>query len=209
MARVGLLLSGCGFYDGTDIHEAVLAMLALERAGAKIDCLAPEGLRGEIVDHSTGQTVEGETRAVLAEAARIARGRVQPVSEARVSLLGALVIPGGFGVARSLVRGFGRPGGGMTLEPSVAALVRSFLDQRKPIGAVSLAGTLPRLVLGMPLDETWVDTPARDIRVDEQNGVVWTPGYLGPGTLPDVEAGITRMVEEVLSRIPRQQTVPA
>jgi enhancing lycopene biosynthesis protein 2 len=201
MARIGVLLSGCGRYDGTEIHEAVLAVLALDRRGARAEFLAPSSVRAETVDHASGQIVEGELRAVLTEAARLARGRIVPLPEARSSLLGGLVIPGGQGIARNLMRGVAEPGRRREVEPEVAELLRSMIEQRKPIGAISLGGSLVSTMLGLPLDEDPFSTPPSEIRVDGERGIVWTPGFLSGDRISEIAVGIDRMVEEVLKRV--------
>lgn len=203
MARVGLLLSGCGFYDGTEVGEAILALLALDRMGARVEFLAPAGIRSETVDHATGQLAEGESRSVLAEAARLARGRIVPIPEARPALMNALVIPGGQGTARALMRGVAEVGRRREALPEVAAFLRAFFEQRKPVGTISLAGTLTSTVLGLPLEEDPFSTPAGEIRVDEEHGIVWTPGHLASDRLSEIARGIDRMVEEVLERAAR------
>ena len=200
MRKVGLLLSGCGRYDGTEIHEAVLAMLALDRRSVEIECLAPSGARSELVDHASGLLVEGESRSVLAESARLARGRIVPLREARASFLGALVIPGGQGVVRALMLGAAEVGRRREADVEVDALVRAFLDQRKPIGTISLAGSLVATILGLPLEEDPFSVPPTEIRVNEARGIVWTPGYLTGDRLGEVSIGIDRMIEEVVRR---------
>src|SRR5712691_7504390 len=190
MTRVGVLLSGCGRYDGTEIHEAVLAVLALGRMKARIEFLSPSEVKVEAVDHATGQLAEGDFRSVLSESARLARGSIQPVRPAHASVLGALVIPGGQGIARALMRGVGESGRGREVEPSIEELVRSVLQQRKPIGTISLAGALVSTVLGLPLDEDPFSVPPSEIRVDEEHGVVWTPGFLSSDGISEIARGI-------------------
>ena len=200
MQRIGLLLSGCGRYDGTEIHEAVLALLALDRRGARVDFLAPSAARAELVDHGTGQLVEGEFRSVLTESARLSRGRIQPAREARVSLLAALIVPGGQGVVRAIMQGVGETGRRREADPEVAELIRGFVEARRPVGTISLAGSLVATVLGLPLDEDPFSVPPFEIRVDEERGLVWTPGYLTGDRISEVATGIDRMVEAVLAR---------
>ena len=101
MAKVGVLLSGCGVLDGAEIHEAVLVLLALDRAGARIDCVAPNVDQLHVIDHLSGE-VTGETRNVLVESARIARGSVRDVASAKADQFDALILPGGFGAAKNL-----------------------------------------------------------------------------------------------------------
>jgi len=200
MARIGLLLSGCGRYDGTEVHEAVLAALALDRLGARIEFLAPAAARAETVDHATGQMVEGDTRSVITESARIARGRIRPLSDAETAVLSGLVIPGGQGVVRNLMTGAGESGRRREADPDVARLVRVLLEQRRPIGTISLAGSLVATILGLPLEEDPFSTPPSEIRVDEARGLVWTPGFLSGDRIVEVARGIDALVAEVVRR---------
>ena len=200
MARVGVLLCGCGFYDGTDLDEAVLTLLALDRAKVRAECIAPGLLTSETIDHSTGTLVEGADRSVLAESARIARGRIVPIQEARPGLLSALVIPGGSGVVRTLMRGTTERGSKREADPEAAGLIKAMLARKKPVGAISLAGSLVATAMGLPLVEDPFSTPASAIVVDEDRKIVWTPGHLSSDSLAEIGIGIERMVAEVLKR---------
>ena len=101
MKKIGVVLSGCGVYDGSEIHEAVLTLLALSRQGVEAICFAPDKSQADVINHLTGEPM-AETRNVLIEAARIARGAVQPLAQADASTLDALIVPGGFGAAKNL-----------------------------------------------------------------------------------------------------------
>ena len=201
--RVGVLLGGCGRYDGTEVHEAVLALLELDRQGAVVECFAPSTAQAELVDHGSGQLVDGVFRSVLVESARIARGQIVPLAESRSAHLGALVIPGGQGVVRALMSGVGEKGRRREALPEVHALVRNFADSRRPIGTSSLAGTLVSTVLGLPLEEDPFSVPPFEIREDEERGLVWTPGYMTGDRISEVATGIERMVAAILRRVPR------
>src|SRR5687768_11740699 len=120
--KVGVLLSGCGVMDGAEIHEAVCTMLALDRAGADIVCLAPDREQAAVVDHVKGQPVR-ETRNVLVEAARIARGNIRDVAKVSPAELDAVILPGGFGAAKNL-SSFAEEGEKAQADPGVAALLR-------------------------------------------------------------------------------------
>ena len=104
MSRVAVVLSGCGYLDGAEIHESVITLLALDRAGAEVQCLAPDKPQRDVVDHRSGQGAEGESRNVLAESARIARGEISDVAGARAEDFDAVILPGGFGAAKNLRR---------------------------------------------------------------------------------------------------------
>ncbi len=118
--KVGVLLSGCGFRDGAEIHESVLTLLALDRAGAEVRCFAPDVAQPEVIDHLRGTPAPGERRNVLVEAARIARGQIADVQQARAKDLDALVMPGGFGAANNLAT-VGTKGAAGEVNPEVGA----------------------------------------------------------------------------------------
>ena len=101
MVKIGVVLAGCGYLDGSEVHEAVLTALYLEQEGATVVWCAPD-VQAEVVDHLTGKPVPGATRGVLAESARIARGDIVAVDRVRARDLDALVLPGGYGAAKNL-----------------------------------------------------------------------------------------------------------
>ena len=100
--KIGVVFSGCGVYDGAEIHESVIILLAIDRAGAEAVCMAPNVDQMHVVNHLTGDEVAGEKRNVLVEAARIARGGIKDISEVKADDIDALIFPGGFGAAKNL-----------------------------------------------------------------------------------------------------------
>ncbi len=217
MARVGVILSGCGYLDGAEIQEAVLTLLALDRAGAEAICLAPDVPQRKVVNHLTGEE-QGESRNVLVESARIARGQIRDVAEATAEELDALILPGGFGAALNLCD-FAVAGPDCTVDPGVARLVREVHAASKPIGAICIAPALIAKILGDEGVELTIgndaetaaalermgahhcDCPVDAFVVDRKQKVVTTPAYmLGPG-VKDVAAGIERCVAETLGLI--------
>ena len=64
--KVGVILSGCGFKDGAEIHESVCTLLALDRIGVDVICCAPNIEQTVVINHLTGETV-AEKRNVLVE----------------------------------------------------------------------------------------------------------------------------------------------
>ena len=198
--RVGILLSGSGLYDGSEVQEAVLTILALDRAGSRVEVIAPDRPQLDVVDHASSQVVEGDVRNVLSESCRIARGRVTAADQARPEALDALFLPGGYGAAKNWMSGFATPGSPREPHPEIRALVGHFLERRKPVGVVSLAEALIAAMLGEPLGEETLSMPASEVRVDDRRNIVYTPGFLGGGRISDVAAGIDKMVAEVLAR---------
>ncbi|RMH02399.1 MAG: isoprenoid biosynthesis protein ElbB [Planctomycetota bacterium] len=217
MPLVGVVLCGCGRFDGSEIHESVLTLLHLDRGGAEWIAFAPEGPQWAVCDHRAGSTLPGERRDMLAESARIARGRIRPLAEARAADLDALILPGGSGAARNLCD-FAERGGEGSVREDLAALLRAMHAARKPIGAICIAPAIvalalgahaPRLTLG-PSDRGPALEAARtgavlvpcsvdEIVVDEEQHIVSTPAYvLGPG-IADVDVGIGKLVAQVLA----------
>jgi enhancing lycopene biosynthesis protein 2 len=212
--NVGVVLSGCGFLDGAEIHEATLTLLALDRAGAKARIFAPAVDQMHVVDH-LAQKPTGEKRNVLAESARIARGAVEDLAKARAADLDALIFPGGYGVAKNLST-FAVDGADLKVRPDVERLIRDCHAAGKPMGFICIAPVLAAKVLGSKgvkltigsdkdtaatlqgLGAKHVDCEVTDVVVDEIHKVASTPAYmLGPSIAP-VATGIERLVAKVL-----------
>jgi enhancing lycopene biosynthesis protein 2 len=198
MSRVGIILSGCGFYDGTEVGEAVLAALAVERAGARVIWLAPEVTQMHTIDHLTGSEVEGERREVLAEAARLARGRVRSLAEQHAAELTAVIIPGGHGAVKNLMTSFADLGSRREVLPSVRELLAAMLERRSPIGSISLGRTVVQTFLGEPLSGDDMQVAAGDVVVDEARRLAFTPGFLTGTSLAEVSSGIEKLVHTLL-----------
>ena len=213
MARVAVLLSGCGYLDGAEIQESVITLLALDRAGAQVECLAPDRAQRDVVDHRSGEAVAGEERNVLTEAARIARGAIRDVAEARAEDYDAVILPGGYGAAKNL-SSFAVDGADCEVDPGVERLLRDAQAAGKPIGLICIAPTIGarlfpdvELTIGSDPDTAGAleamgahhkDCPVNAFVCDERARVVSCPAYmLGPG-IKDVAAGIEQLVAEVL-----------
>ena len=136
---IGVLLSGCGVFDGAEIHEAVLTLLFLDRAGASIRCMAPDMDQLHVINHLT-QLEADEKRNVLVESARIARGEIVDVADIHASDIDALIIPGGFGAAKNL-SDFAVMGPDCQIHPDVQRLLAEMMDSAKPVGALCIAPT--------------------------------------------------------------------
>lgn len=217
MPRIGVVLAGCGFLDGSEIHEAVLALYHLDRHGAVIECFAPDRDQLHVVDHATGDPTDG-VRNVRTEAARIARGPVADLADARADALDGLVMPGGFGVAKNL-SDFALKGPECDVNPDLVRLVGEMVTARKPVVAICiapaiLAAILKRhgvsgatLTIGNDADtasaidalgQSHQACAVEEISVDEANRVVCTPAYMmGPGPA-GVGEGIGRAIDRLM-----------
>jgi enhancing lycopene biosynthesis protein 2 len=215
--RVGVLLSGCGVFDGSEIHESVLTLLALDRRGAEILCMAPDMEQAHVINHLTNQEMP-EKRNVLVESARIARGEIRDIRSVKGGEIDALIIPGGFGAAKNL-SDFAMKGPDATVLPEVRRLIRELVASGKPVGAICIApATLTKALEDLSPEVTiGTDTATASaiqamggahhtcsvdmIHVDEKNRLVSTPAYmLGPG-IKEVAEGIEKLINEVLSMI--------
>ncbi len=213
MKKVGVVLSGSGVYDGSEIHEAVITLLAIAREGAEAVCFAPDKSQTDVINHLTGEPM-GESRNVLIEAARIARGTIQPIAQASINDLDVLIVPGGFGAAKNL-SSFASLGSECTVDPGLKRLVLEMHQAGKPLGFMCIApAMLPkifdfplRLTIGTDIDTAevieemgaeHVPCPVDDIVVDEDNKVVTTPAYMLAQNIAEVATGIEKLVSRVL-----------
>lgn len=213
MKKIGVILSGAGVYDGSEIHEAVITLLAIARHGAQAVCFAPDKWQSDVVNHLTGETL-AEHRNVLIESARIARGNVQPLSQASANDLDALIVPGGFGAAKNLSN-FASLGSECTVDSSLKTLALEMHEAGKPLGFMCIApAMLPkifdfplRLTIGTDIDTAevleemgaeHVPCPVDDIVVDEENKVVTTPAYMLAEDIAQAASGIEKLVARVL-----------
>ena len=126
--KIGVVLSGCGVYDGSEIHEAVFTLLAIDRNGAEAVCMAPNA-EFPVVNHLTGEDA-GVTRNALVEGARIARGKIRDIAGVTAADIDALIFPGGFGAAKNLCN-FAVKGAGADVLPEVARLLREMVSREK------------------------------------------------------------------------------
>lgn len=217
MPNVAVILSGCGVFDGSEIHEAVSVLVHLARHGASYRCFAPDAPVPQVVDHLTGQP-SGEQRNMLREAARIARGgeNISPTSALDASKYDALVIPGGFGAAKNL-SDFATKGAAFTIHPEVERAIKAFHAAGKPVAACCIAPPLLAKAVGGGVKVTvgeaggaadavnavggkHVVKPVTEACVDEDKRVVTAPAYMyGEATPYEVFTGIGEMIDATLS----------
>ena len=167
MIKVGVILSGCGVQDGSEIYEAVLTLLALEKAGARVVALAPDVEQADVVNHYTGGETRMETRDVLAEAARIVRGKIQATHEITAHDLDALVLVGGYGATKNLCT-FASDGVRGKVNDEVAQLIAGMHELGKPIGAMCIASVVVAMALQGQREAAPVLTIGSDERVASQ-----------------------------------------
>ena len=219
MKKVGVLLSGCGVNDGAEIHESVLTMLFLDKPGVEMILMAPNIDQMHVINHYTGQEME-EYRNVLVESSRIARGEIKDMAEVSGNDLDALIIPGGFGVAKNLCD-YAMAGPECSVNPDVYRLIAELRLMNKPIGAICIAPVMMAKILGeqeesanmtIGYDETTstdiismgskhIDCPATEMIIDEDKKIVTTPAYMEANSIKEAADGIEQLIKKVLSMI--------
>jgi len=219
MTKVGVLLSGCGVNDGSEIHETVITMLALDRSGAEMVLMAPNIDQMHVVNHYTGQEMD-EFRNVLVESARIARGDIKDMAEVTGNDIDALIIPGGFGVAKNLCD-YAMAGPECSINPDVYRLASEVHLLQKPIGAICIAPTMMAKILGeqdqsaemtigsdettandiQSMGSTHVSCPVEEMVIDKEKKIVTTPAYMEAQSIKEAAAGIEKLVAQILSMV--------
>ena len=212
--KIAVILAGCGVYDGSEIHESVLALLRLSQQGVQVQCFAPDIAQHHVINHLTGEEM-AESRNVLVEAARIARGNVRDVRELLAADFDALLIPGGFGVAKNL-SDFAFKGDAAHVQPDVLAAAQAFANAQKPIGLICIAPALAAAIYGNGVQCTigtdldvggvlnrmgaeHVACGAESIVVDAARKLVTTPANMLANNIAEAAEGINRLVDEVLA----------
>ena len=211
--KIAVILSGCGVYDGAEVHESVITLLRLDQRGAQVQCFAPDIAQLHVINHLTGEEMP-ETRNVLVESARIARGEVKNIQEANADEFDALIVPGGFGAAKNLSN-FAVEGAGCSVNPEVLALAEAFAEAGKPVGLICISPALAAKIYGpgvtctigndadtaAALDKmgaTHHECAVEDIVEDTARKLVSTPAYMLGKNISEVASGINKLVDRVL-----------
>lgn len=217
MKNIAVILSGCGVYDGSEVHEAVLTLLAIEQAGAKYRCFAPNIKQHHVINHLTGEVMQDEQRNVLIESARITRGDVEDLSEFYIDEFDALIVPGGFGAAKNLSN-FAINSEVFSVNEQVLSVCQAFAKAKKPAGYMCIAPAMIPLIYGenaqatigtdLSIAEALVSAgldhktcAVDDIVVDDTRQLVSTPAYMLATSLPEAASGINKLVAKVIKMI--------
>jgi enhancing lycopene biosynthesis protein 2 len=212
MKKFAVILSGCGVFDGAEIHEATLTMLAIMKQGAEYEIFAPDIPQHHVINHITGEEM-GETRNVLIESARIARGNIRDLKEYNADDFDALVFPGGFGAAKNLCD-FAFKGSDCNVNAEVVYAVRQTSDRKKPIGALCISPVIMARIFGdiqltigqdtetaeavEKMGATHKLTNHGDVIVDEKNNVYTTPCYMLDANILEIARGASNIVKAML-----------
>ncbi len=212
MKKFAVILSGCGVYDGTEIHEAVTALLAIDRADHHYDLFAPDRMQHHVINHLSGQETD-ERRNILVESARIARGKILPLTTLDPAAYDGLVLPGGFGAAKNL-SDYAFAGAGMKVLPEVEEVLKKMHALKKPIGAMCISPVILAKVFGNvhltigrdaktaghleQLGAVHHVTEKAEVTIDPTNKLVTTPCYMTSVRISYVAAGAEAMIRAML-----------
>lgn len=212
MKKIAVVLSGNGVFDGAEIHESTLTLLAIARQGASYQCFAPNVDQAHVINHLTGEEMP-ETRNVLIESARIARGKIIPLSEYNAAEYDAIIFPGGFGAAKNLST-FAFDGANCTVNTDVEQAIKSTVEAAKPIGALCIAPVIlakildgAQLTIGQDASTAAAisqmggvhkNTGHGEIVVDEKYKIVTTPCYMLDATIVQIADGADNVVKKLL-----------
>jgi len=215
MKKFAVILSGCGVFDGAEIHEATLTMLAIKKQGAEYEIFAPDIQQYHVINHITGEEMN-ETRNVLIESARIARGKIKGSKEYNPSDFDALIFPGGFGAAKNLCD-FAFKGADCNINEDVINAVKKTAEQKKPIGALCISPVIMAKIfrdidvtIGQDpvtaeaiekMGASHVQTSHGEVIIDEKNNVFTTPCYMLDATILDIAKGASNIVKAMLESI--------
>ena len=215
--KILVVLAGCGAKDGSEIHESVLTLLAIDKEGAEYECAAPNKKQHHVLNFITNEEMP-EERNVMIESSRISRGRIKDLSEVKMQDYDAVILPGGFGAAKNLCS-FAFDGAKASIDPEVKRIINEAYDQRKPIGAICVAPAVvalalaeknPNIVLTLGTDAEHNEA-VEDIGVksktclttafvkDEKNLIATSPAYMhGKSRISELEQGISQCVKAVI-----------
>ncbi|EPE2693317.1 isoprenoid biosynthesis glyoxalase ElbB [Vibrio alginolyticus] len=213
MKKVAVILSGSGVYDGSEIHEAVLALYAIEKAGATWHCFAPNIDQLHVINHLTGDEMD-EARNVLIESARIARGNIDDVAKLNVDEYDALLLPGGFGAAKNLTD-FAVSGAECSINAHVAQACRAFANAKKPAGYLCISPVIIPMIYEQGVKGTvgndeavsiafnqmggeHTTCPVEGIIFDEKHLVLSTPAYMLAENISQAASGIEKLVSKLI-----------
>jgi enhancing lycopene biosynthesis protein 2 len=210
------VLAGCGVFDGAEIHEATLTMLAIMKADATYQCFAPDIKQHHVINHITGDEMQ-EERNVLIESARIARGNIKTLNEFNAKDYDAIIFPGGFGAAKNLST-VAFKGPDAEVNPEVEKAVKDMLAMKKPIGALCIAPAFIAKIIGDGVEVTigsdegtagvinamggkHTITTHGEVTVDKKFNVFTTPCYMLDASIIDIENGATNVVNAIMATI--------
>lgn len=213
MKKFALVLSGCGQHDGSETHEVILTLLSMDQENVKWEAFAPDVKQPRVVNHMSESVIKEEARSVIQESARLVRGKIKPITEARISEFDAIVFPGGVGAVNTLCDWFEK-GTEFTFNSEVKDLIDNAVKLKKPMGFICIAPMMipkiyksAKLTIGndrtlatqiYEMGSKHIDCSADEIVVDTENKIVSTPANMVANRIDEVYKGIRKLVKELV-----------
>ena len=213
--KFAIIIGGCGHKDGSEIHETIMTMLAIERNGATYEMFAPDRPQYHVINHFTGNEM-AENRNLLVEAARIARGNIKSLDDFDVNNFDAVIFPGGFGVAKNFFN-YALKGAKATVDSQIERVIKETYAAQKPIGALCIAPVLLVKVLDditvtigndeataqdvVKMGSTNINTSSGEVISDKRNRIFSTPAYMLDATIADIADGADNLISTMLDNM--------
>ncbi len=209
--RFAVVLAGCGVFDGSEIHEATMTLYAIMKNQGEYEIFAPDIMQHHVINHVSGDDMN-ETRNVLTESARIARGKIRALNEFRSEDFDAVIFPGGFGVAKNL-SSFAFDGPDCKVIPEVERTVKDMVDSGKPVGALCISPAIMAKILDKPVLTIGSDEATAkalesmgashktsghgEVVVDPDYKLVTSPCYMLDANILQIAEGADAVVKEI------------
>lgn len=213
MKKIAVLLAGCGRMDGSEIHESVLTLLAIKQNNATYQCFSLDLAQDHVTNH-LDNSIASESRNMLVESARIARGEVKPLQQLDINEYNGLIIPGGNGTAYNLFD-LAKMGKDFTVNPIVSDTCLNFTKAQKPVGFICIAPAMIPKIYGAGVELTignddqtvklledlgaiHVECRTDEIHTDLRHKIVTTPAYMLANNIMEAYLGIKRLVDKII-----------
>ena len=221
MTKVAVVLSGCGVFDGSEVYETVITLLRLDSHNVEVQAFAPNMEQAHVINHFSGEVSEGESRNVLVEAARLVRGEIKNLAEAKAEDFDALIVPGGFGAAKNL-SDFAFKGAELTVNTELVAFSQAMHAAGKPVGLMCIAPVMAAILIGegtsctigndtetaAAIEQAGAVHVARSVTdtcIDTERKLVTTPAYMLAESISQAAEGINKLVDDVLKMITNER----
>lgn len=214
--KAAVVLSGCGVFDGTEIYEAAIAVLNIEKCGGEVEFFAPENMpQAHVVNHAKGEVEENAKRSVFEESARIARGKITPLSKFKPENFDALIFPGGFGAAKNL-SSFAFDSADCKVDSEVASAIKAALEAKIKMGFICISPVIAAKVISNNIQLTIgtdaatmealkkmgaspLECDAKNFVKDETLPVYSTPAFMMTEKVSEIDEGIGKMISAILA----------
>ena len=220
--KFAVILAGCGSFDGSEIHETTLGLLAIDEQGGSYDCYAPNQEQGRTLNFYTKEVVatkgQAGNRNILEEGGRIARGNIKPISELNIADYDAIIFPGGMGTVYNWCD-YAEKGVNCTVLPEIAQAMETAYLSGKWVGAMCIAPVIVAKVLGkygvhitigndpqtasnvIQMGAIHEERTATQACIDKEHHIATTPCYMLAKSIKEIYAGNTALIKGIIDNL--------